>query len=233
MNKAKKIKNLSEAIKEEEFKEQSELASVESTAEEDKIKEKPILSEEEIKVRKARRTRAAVAAFVLLLGIGIMGNWYYENSDIAATVKPVITSRQSKTLGEAEYVDATANEEVKTESEYFSSARLDRQSARDEAIEKLQQIIDDESSTADAKNTASQKITDISNYISIENKIETLVTAKGADNCLAVISEDGSRVDVIVDVAELNDSLILQIKEIAMEQLGCGFENVSIIQSHK
>lgn len=233
MNKAKKIKNLSEAIKEEEFKEQSELASVESTAEEDEIKEKPILSEEEIKVRKARRTRAAVAAFVLLLGIGIMGNWYYENSDIAATVKPVITSRQSKTLGEAEYVDATANEEVKTESEYFSSARLDRQSARDEAIEKLQQIIDDESSTADAKNTASQKITDISNYISIENKIETLVTAKGADNCLAVISEDGSRVDVIVDVAELNDSLILQIKEIAMEQLGCGFENVSIIQSHK
>lgn len=232
MSKAKKIKDLNDAIKEEEFKELSELASdeVQNTEE---TQEKPILTEEEIKVRKVRRTRAAVAAFVLLLGVGIMGNWYYENSDIAATVKPVITSRQTKTLGEAEYVDATAEEEVKTESEYFSSARLDRQTARDEAIEKLQQIIDDDSSTAEAKNTASQGITNISNYISIENKIETLVTAKGADNCLAVISEDGSRVDVIVDVEELSDSLILQIKEIAMEQLGCGFENVSIIQSHK
>lgn len=235
MSKAKNIKNLSDAIKEEEFKEQSELASAEEAPDEntEQIKEKPILSEEEIKVRKVKRTRFAVAAFVLLLGVGVMGNWYYENSDFAATVKPVITSNQTKTLGEAEYVDATATAEVKNESEYFSSARLDRQSARDEALEKLQQILDDDSSTAEAKNTASQGISNISNYISIENKIETLVTAKGADNCLAVISGDGSRVDVIVDVPELSDSLILQIKEIAMEQLGCGFENVSIIQSNK
>ena len=64
-----------------------------------------------------------------------------------------------------------------------------------------------------------------------ENKIETLVKAKGVKNCLAVISEDGTKVDVIVDVEELTDEIILQIKEISMEQLKCGFENVTIIQS--
>ena len=177
-------------------------------------------------------------------------NWLYVNSfpsiivagkpnsgkttllrDISATVKPLISSSESKTLGEAEFVDATAQTEVKKENEYFSSARLDRQTARDEAIEKLQKILDDDNSTAEAKNVASQGISNISNYISIENKIETLVTAKGADNCIAVINEDGQRVDVIVDVPELTDNIILQIKEIAMQQLGCSFENVSIIQS--
>lgn len=67
--------------------------------------------------------------------------------------------------------------------------------------------------------------------IGIENKIETLVTAKGVSNCIAVVSDDGSRVDVIVDVEELTDPVILQIKEVAMQQLGCSFESVSIIQS--
>ena len=57
------------------------------------------------------------------------------------------------------------------------------------------------------------------------------MTAKGADNCIAVVNDDATRVDVIVDVPELTDSLILQIKEIAMQQLGCSFKDVSIIQS--
>ncbi len=235
MGKAKNLKNLSDAIKEEEFKEQSELASndeIKASAEEKpNKKEKPVLNETELKVRKARKTRVAVAAFVLLLGVGVMGNWYYENSDFSASVQPVITSSDEKTLGEAEYVDGKVTTEAKDENEYFASARLERQTARDEAIEKLQSVLDNDSSTAEAKKTASEGISKISNYISIENKIETLVSAKGADNCLAVVSESGDRVDVIVDVDELSDGVILQIKEIAMQQLGCSFENVSIIQS--
>lgn len=81
------------------------------------------------------------------------------------------------------------------------------------------------------QNTAAEKIADISSYIEIENKIETLVQAKGVSNCLAVVNEDGTRVDVIIDSEELSDDLALQIKEIAVAQLKCGFENVTIIQS--
>lgn len=231
MSKVKDFKNLDEAIKEEEFKELSENASLDNEENKPKNPKKPLLTEVEIKKRKARRTRVAAAAFVLLLGAGIMGNWYYENSDFSATVKPVVSS-QSKTLGEAEFVDGTANVSVKPESEYFSSARVERQTSRDEAIEKLQSIIDNESSTNEAKTAASEGITRISNIISIENKIETLVCAKGAENCLAVVSDDGTRVDVIVDIPELTDEAALQIKEIAMQQLGCTFDKVSIIQSN-
>ena len=231
MGKVKDLKNLSDAINEEEFKEQSEMLLNEKNDENSNKIKKPILSENEIKVRTARRTKFAVAAFVLLLGVGVMGNWYYENTDFASSVKPVISTK-SKTLGEAELVDATTNNvEIKSESEYFSSARLDRQSARDEAIEKLQNVIDDDKSSAEVKKTATEGIAKISDTINIENKIESLVTAKGADNCIAVVNDDATRVDVIVDVPELTDSLILQIKEIAMQQLGCSFKDVSIIQS--
>jgi stage III sporulation protein AH len=199
-------------------------------------KNKPILTEQELKAKKVKKTRASVAAFVLLLGIGVMGNWYYENTDLSSKVEPLINSTQTKTLGEAEYVDSpteiSTESESSTESEYFSSARVDRQTARDESLDKLQSVVDNTDESEEAHKSAQEDISKISSYINIENKIETLVTAKGVKNCLAVVSDDGSRVDVIVDVEELSDSLILQIKEIAMEQLGCTFENVSIIQSN-
>lgn len=192
-------------------------------------KEKPILSEAEIKKRKAKKTKVAVASFVLLLGVGVIGNWYYENTDLSKSVQPMLSSSQTKTLGQAEYVGATT--QAPTENEYFSSARLERQNARDASIEKLQAVIDKTDESEKARKEAAQQIAKISGHITIENKIETLVTAKGVNNCLAVINEDGTRVDVIVDVEELNDNTILQIKEIAMQQLKCSFSDVSIIQS--
>lgn len=179
--------------------------------------------------KKRAKTKVAVAAFVFLLAVGIGGNWYYENSGIAGKIEPILNSAQTKTLGEAEFVDATT--QMNKESEYFSTARVERQTARDEALEKLQAVIDKTDSTDEANAKASEEIAKISNYISIENKVETLVTAKGVNNCLAVISADGKRIDVIVDVEDLNEQTIVQIKDIAMEQLGCSFENVSIIQS--
>lgn len=195
-------------------------------------KKKPILSEKELKAKKAKKTRFAVAAFVLLLGVGVMGNWYYENTDLSNKIKPLISTSDTKTLGEAEYVDATTEPSgTAKESEYFSSARVERQTARDEALDKLQAVLDKTDESEAAHKDAQSEIAKISSYISIENKIETLVTAKGINNCLAVVDNDGTRVDIIVDVDELTDGIIVQIKEIAMQQLNCSFENVSIIQS--
>ncbi len=236
----KKKENLAQAVNDEELKEKAELAFEDESfgnEEDDGLfesggeKKKPILTEPELKARRARRTKLAVAAFVLLLGVGVMGNWYYENSDYSANVKPQITASDTKTLGEAEYVDAPAQSES-AESKYFSEARVNRQTARDESSEKLQKIIDSQSESAEAKKEAAKKLADISSVINIENKIETLVAAKGVDNCIAVVSDDGKKVDVIVDVAELSDSVILQIKDIAMQQLGCSFQDVTVIQSN-
>ena len=168
------------------------------------IEIKGLTSDEQVKKRKSRKRKLLVSVFVLLLALGIGGNWYWENSDISAKI---------------------------SSSEYFSSARVERQTARDEALEKLQAVIDAPEESEDAHKLAAEKIAAISSYIDIENKIETLVEAKGVSNCLAVISEDGTRVDVIIDSEELSDELALQIKEIATTQLKCGFENVTIIQS--
>ena len=192
-------------------------------------KEKPVLTESEIQKKRSRKTKVAISCFVLLLGVGVMGNWYWENSDLSTKVS-TISNAKEKILGEATYVDATT--EPSTENEYFSSARVDRQTARDESLEKLQKIIDSSTESKEAQKEASEKIAKISDIINIENKIETLVTAKGVSNCIAVINENSVKVDIIVDVKELTDTVILQIKEIATSQLGCSYEDVTIIQSN-
>ena len=189
---------------------------------------KGLLTEDEVKKRKSRRRQALFSLFVFLLAVGIGGNWYWENSDISSKIS---TISSNKTLGEATFVDATTEVTTAAESEYFSSARVDRQTVRDEALENLQSVIDSVDESEEAHREAAEKIALISSYIEIENKIETLVKAKGVGNCLAVVSEDGSRVDVIVDCEELTDDIALQIKEIATTQLKCSFENVTIIQS--
>lgn len=209
---------------------ENNLQELEPQEKKEQKRKKPILTEAEIIKRNKRKTKTAVAAFILILAVGVGGNWYYQNTDVSNTLEPLISASSRKTLGEAELVDATTS--VAKESEYFSSARLDRQNARDEALGKLQKVLESASESDDAKQVASEQIAKLSAQISIENKIETLVCAKGVKNCLAVISEDSTRVDIIVDVEELSDTLALQIKEIATAQLKCSFENVSIIQSN-
>ena len=194
-----------------------------------KAKNKPILTEEQIKKRKASKTKLAAASFVLILAVGILGNWYYQNTDLSANIQPLIDGAQTKTLGEAQLVGATVETQENNENEYFSSARLERENVRDEALEKLQKVIDSQNLNSKQKSKAVDTVAKLSENIANENKIETLVCSKGIDNCVAIISNNGDKVDIIVDCEELTDTVIMQIKDIAIRQINCSFEDVSII----
>ncbi len=189
-----------------------------------------LMTEDEIRKRKSRKRKTVISVFVFLLAVGIGGNWYWENSDISTKVNSITSP--VKTLGEATFVDASAEIKENTENEYFSSARLERQQTRDEALDKLQNVIDSSDEDEEAHKIAAEQIAILSANIENENKIETLVEAKGVNNVLAVVNEDSTRVDIIVDCEELTDELILQIKEIAVSQINCSFENITIIQSN-
>ena len=212
------VKNVNEPLVQQEPLQFAQDSDVESTGEESK------------KIKKGnRRFKAAVALTIVVLAVGVAANWYWENSDISDSIQPVLSAveEKTKTIGEATYVDATT--EATTQNEYFSTARVERQQARDKALENLQSVAD--GATGSVKENAEANIEKISSYITIENKIETLVKAKGINNCLAVVSDDGQGVQIIVDSQDLDDQTILQIKEIAIDQLGCSYENVTIIQS--
>ncbi|MBO5904566.1 MAG: SpoIIIAH-like family protein [Clostridia bacterium] len=111
---------------------------------------------------------------------------------------------------------------------YFSSVQVNRQRTRDEAIEVLQSVVDNESSTETAKNEALAEINKLALVMETEANIESLVVAKGFEECVAVIS--GDSVSIVVKSEGLMASQISQINEIVYEQSGIAPVNVKIIE---
>ena len=82
-------------------------------------------------------------------------------------------------------------------------------------------------SSEEAKAEASEKISQIATDIQNENNIETLVKAKGFEECVAIISDNS--VSVIVKAETLQAAEAAQILAIVYDTTGLNPENVSII----
>lgn len=172
-----------------------------------------------------------LACSVLLIGAAIALNWVlfgsepeksgFDYSASAGMSDSDISVLNKDTQG--------AGADVKEDSaSYFSTSLINRQRARDEAIEVLQGVVDNEGAAEEVKTKAMNEISQIALDMDNESKIETLVQSKGFEQCVAVVS--GGTASVIVKSESLLDSQISQINEIVYEQTGILPENIKIIQ---
>lgn len=111
---------------------------------------------------------------------------------------------------------------------YFSSVQVSRQRTRDEALEVLQSVVDNASSTETAKNEALAEINKLATVMATESNIETLIVAKGFEECVTVIN--GESANVVVKSDGLNVSQIAQINEIVYSEAGIKPINITIIE---
>ena len=113
------------------------------------------------------------------------------------------------------------------EQDYFTATALNRQQSRDEAIDVLKLITEDDEASAEARAEAAEMISKIAIDIQNEANIETLVKAKGFTDCVAVISENA--VSVVVSAEELQAAEAAQILAIVYDTTGISPDKVSII----
>ncbi len=111
---------------------------------------------------------------------------------------------------------------------YFTGVQVSRQRTRDEAIEVLQAVVDNASSTEAAKAEALAEINNMARVMEAEANIESLIVAKGFEECVAVIS--GENASIVVKSEGLVASQISQINEIVYTQAGIKPINVTIIE---
>lgn len=113
---------------------------------------------------------------------------------------------------------------------YFSSVQVSRQRARDEALEVLQSVVDNEKADEASKSEALSQISKLAEEMRFESGIETLVLAKeGFTACVAVVND--GKASIVVKCEEgLSPGKIAQINEIVYEQAGIEPVNVNIIE---
>ena len=112
--------------------------------------------------------------------------------------------------------------------DYFSASVIERERARDEALEVLQGVVDDATAIESAKEQALLDIAAMAKVIENESNIETLIKAKGFEECVAVIN--GDKASVVVKSEGLQPNDLSQILEIVYLQAGILPENVTIIE---
>lgn len=164
---------------------------------------------------------AVVVAAVLLIGLAVYLNyrWFY---DPVNSIGYGDNNMEDNTDGSLE-----TGGDASGKNDYFASAALTRQQSRDEAIDVLEMVIASADADAETKTAAQAKISKIATDIQNEANIETLVKAKGFEECVAVIGEDN--VSVIVKSESLQAKDTAQILSIVYETTGIVPEKVSII----
>ena len=188
---------------------------------------------------KTWKRNMVVALIMLFVCAAVYLNWSYGKE-----VEEGAEAADGKLLGEATLVDGndddilldTSNETDKPDNKteltgYFSSARLNRQQARDAALSLLQDAAEDESADQAMKNEANASIQTMAANTLSEAQIENLVTAKGYSDCICFIDNSGVSVVVAATESGLTDADTARIMEIAKDETGLSAQQIKIIEA--
>ena len=162
-----------------------------------------------------------IVCAVLLVGTAIGVNYilYQSQKDLPSTDVDI-------DLDGTDFEDTLNNDP--NASDYFSQTVLSRQQARDEALEVLQAVAKSENALPEAVQSALDDIAQIAKDIENESNIETLIEAKGIEQCIAVIND--GKATIIVKSEGLLASEVAQINEIVYEQSGILPTDLKIIE---
>ena len=179
------------------------------------------------------KRNVVVATMAILVCAAVALNWKYSGEDAVKGAQET----GSKLLGEATLVSgqegdaqgAADEEAVYTGSDYFASARLTRQQARDNAVSLLQEAAEQEGADQEAATEASRGIQVLAGYTMKEAQIENLVTAKGYKNCVAFMGDESISVVVSTGTGELTAEDVAKITDIAMAETGLDAGGIKIM----
>ena len=160
---------------------------------------------------------------VLLIGTAIGVNYIIQQRSVEEPVQDVDIDLDNMDMNDVLNKDDAA-------SDYFAQTILSRKQARDEALEVLKIVSENESALPEAIESALSDIAQIAKDIEDEANIETLIEAKGIEECIAVISN--GQATIIVKSDGLLASEVAQINEIVYEQSGILPTNLKIIEKN-
>ena len=181
------------------------------------------------------KKRVVVLATVFTLVVSaVYLNWRYTD-EVAESSKILgettrVNGEVDENIAKASGTEASAAENT-GDSDYFATARLTRQQARDNAVSLLEEAAQKEGADASVLNEASEGIQALAAYTVAESQIESLVTAKGYQDCVAFMSDESISVVVGNGGVELTGQDVAKITDIVMGETDYSADKIKILES--
>ena len=182
--------------------------------------------------KKMGKRNLIIAGAVIMIGLAVYVNWIFfagnaTDDSFNYDQSAGMNTNYGTTLGTGSTTGDQNNASTEVAS-YFSSVQVSRPKARDEALEVLNAVVDNDNATDQVKAEAVAEIRQIASEMENEAKIESLIKSKGYAQCVAVIS--GENVSIVVQhEGELSAAALAQINAIVYEQTGISPAGISII----
>ena len=188
------------------------------------------------------KRNAVVAAIAIFVCAAVYLNWNYEQEAEAGktlgqsalvgseTGDPLVSGAGDTQTGDAAQTDTTGGTETSASGDYFATARLNRQQARDSALSLLQDAAAREDADETVKEQVNTTIQTMADYTVTEAQIENLVVAKGYADCVAFIGENSLSLAVAAPEGGLTEADTAKIVDVVNQAAGYTADQIKIIE---
>lgn len=179
---------------------------------------------------KAWKKNLIAASVLVTVCAGIYLNWTYTEDVVSASLTDTLDS--DKLMNDDTYLLSeeleTAADQENTALDYFAAVRLSRQEARDNALNLLQEAMAYSTDTKAAE--SSLELEDIVQTALSEAQIESLILAKGYQDCVAYMNEEGISVAVSAPEGGLQQEDVAVIADIVMGQSEYNLGDIRVVE---
>lgn len=191
--------------------------------------------------RQIWKRNAVVAAIAVFVCAAVYLNWSYEQEAQAGKVlgESTMVGSEDPLVSGSSGSQAQSGKEEGEESEsggsaqannYFATARLNRQQARDSALTLLQDAAAREDADQTVKDEANAAIQTMADYTVTEAQIENLVVAKGYTDCVAFIGDESMSLAVAAPEGGITNADTARIVDLVQQTAGFTAEQIKIIE---
>ncbi len=188
-----------------------------------------------------KKRNAVAAMIVLFICVAVYLNWSYTQG---IGKEDAVDADSPKILGEATLINqeeegkkeqVTKEEKEKSPkdtvaNDYFTNARMEKQKARDSALNTLKETTNQENISQEARDKATASIETLATGAVAESRIETLVKAKGFTDCVALINEESVNVIVKAPEGGLTASDTSKIRDIVVAEAKVKPSQIKIVE---
>ena len=146
---------------------------------------------------------------------------------VSMLVLLVITGVLNVVLNSSAQTTSSSASEVYSSASFFTTCRTDRTNTRNESIEYYNAILNNESSSQEAKQNAEAQIDALISAMSMETTMEGLIKAKGFSE--ALVNYSSTYINVIIKSSELTETEVAKIVEIIQSQVERDIDYIKII----